>query len=69
MTGRLLSNTDSDKGIKGIVALVPNVFHPDNVPEEHRSDYKSFTENATDVPNLDAGTLSLFPCQSGASLA
>jgi versiconal hemiacetal acetate esterase len=32
--------------IKGIVAMVPLTLHPENVPEEYKADYKSYTENA-----------------------
>lgn len=27
--------------------MVPLTLHPENVPEEYKADYKSYTENAT----------------------
>ncbi|KAF2832180.1 carboxylesterase [Ophiobolus disseminans] len=39
--------------IKGIVALVPQAYHPQNVPEKYKSDFLAYHENATNIPMID----------------
>ncbi|OJJ65608.1 hypothetical protein ASPBRDRAFT_35807 [Aspergillus brasiliensis CBS 101740] len=51
---------DTDKYIKGVVALVPLTLHWDNVPAEFQEDYRSYVENATDVPIIDGSSMRTF---------
>ncbi|WPH00347.1 Hypothetical protein R9X50_00317300 [Acrodontium crateriforme] len=46
--------------LKGIVAMVPCTTHFDNVPAKYQSMYKSYTENAKDVPIIDKGSMETF---------
>jgi versiconal hemiacetal acetate esterase len=39
--------------IKGVVALVPQIFHPQHVPEQFKAAYTAYTQNGTDVPMID----------------
>ncbi|KAL3442012.1 Alpha/Beta hydrolase protein [Aspergillus insuetus] len=48
------------KYIKGVVALVPLTLHRDNIPAKFRKDYRSYVENATDVPFIDGSSLKTF---------
>ncbi|KAJ0423076.1 Alpha/Beta hydrolase protein [Aspergillus carlsbadensis] len=51
---------DTKKYIKGVVALVPLTLHWDNVPAQFEKDYRSYTENATDVPIIDGSSMKTF---------
>lgn len=51
---------DSKKYIKGVVALVPLALHWDNVPAEYKGDYKSYDENADNVPIIDKAAMETF---------
>lgn len=39
---------------------MPLTLHPDHVPEEYKSDYKSYTENAEGVPVIDKKSMEQF---------
>ncbi|KAE8375823.1 Alpha/Beta hydrolase protein [Aspergillus bertholletiae] len=51
---------DSRKYIQGVVALVPLTLHWDNVPAEYKADYKSYDDNAANVPIIDKSTMESF---------
>lgn len=53
MVNRIVQNSALKDTIKGVVAMVPATLHYDNVPAEYKSLYKSYEENATDVPVID----------------
>ena len=40
--------------------MVPLTLHPDNVPEQYKADYKSYTENAENVPVIDKTSMLQF---------
>jgi versiconal hemiacetal acetate esterase len=46
--------------IQGIVALVPIILHYLNVPEEFKSMYKAYGENAEGVPIIDKDIMKTF---------
>lgn len=46
--------------IKGIAASVPCTTHFDNVPAKYKPMYKSYTENAKDVPIIDKESMEIF---------
>jgi versiconal hemiacetal acetate esterase len=39
---------------------VPLTLHWDNIPAEFQEDYRSYVENATDVPIIDASSMKTF---------
>lgn len=43
--------------IKGVIALCPVIFHPQNIPEEHRAKHLSYKDNKENVPIIDEATL------------
>ncbi|KAK5111823.1 Telomerase-binding protein [Meristemomyces frigidus] len=53
-------------GLKGIVAMVPATVHYDNVPEKYQVAYNAYTDNAKDVPILDAESMQTFYHHVGA---
>ncbi|KAH7074936.1 Alpha/Beta hydrolase protein [Paraphoma chrysanthemicola] len=54
----LLGHTPLPKNaIKGVVSFAPLIFHPENVPKEFQSEYTALTQNATDVPLIDAASV------------
>ncbi|CZS89361.1 related to Putative sterigmatocystin biosynthesis lipase/esterase STCI [Rhynchosporium agropyri] len=55
-----LIKAGSGSQISGIVAMVPVTAHPDSVPSAYKSQYTSYTENASGVPIIDAGTMKTF---------
>ncbi|KAH7410925.1 lipase/esterase-like protein [Cadophora sp. MPI-SDFR-AT-0126] len=46
--------------VSGIVAMVPVTAHPDSIPSSYSSIYKAYTENASGVPVIDAGSMKTF---------
>lgn len=46
--------------IQGVVAVVPLTLHWDNVPDEYKSMYKAYEENATNVPVIDRSSMESF---------
>ncbi|CCD53122.1 hypothetical protein QC760_001544 [Botrytis cinerea] len=46
--------------IKGIVAMVPVTAHPSSIPAAYKNHYKSYDENAHDVPIIDLDTMNTF---------
>lgn len=56
---RLITEGNANR-IKGIVAIVPVVLHPSNVPEKFKAVYNSYTENATNVPIIDKSSMDTF---------
>ncbi|TGO92249.1 hypothetical protein BPOR_0007g00330 [Botrytis porri] len=46
--------------IKGIVAMVPVAAHPSSIPASYENYYRSYEENAHDVPVIDADTMDTF---------
>jgi len=56
----VLKDASLKSSIKGVAALVPTTTHPDNVPDKYKSIYKSYTENAKDVPIIDKGSMDVF---------
>lgn len=46
--------------LKGVVALVPCVAHPDSIPDKYKSKYKAYEENATGVPIIDKKSMDTF---------
>ncbi|KAI9810198.1 MAG: hypothetical protein M1827_006644 [Pycnora praestabilis] len=46
--------------IQGIVALTPVTLHPEYVPEEYKSMYTAYSDNAKDVPIIDAASMKTF---------
>lgn len=55
----LVENGSRSK-IAGTVALVPVTLHPDNVPDRFKPAYKSYQENAKDVPFIDKAGMMYF---------
>lgn len=51
---------DGSNLVKGIVAMVPLTMHPEFVPSELRPMYKSYKENAFDVPVIDKSSMDTF---------
>ena len=51
--------------LKGVVALVPIILHWDHVPVKYASMYTAFTDNATDVPINDKGSIEIFYRHAG----
>ncbi|KAL1998225.1 hypothetical protein VTN02DRAFT_6622 [Thermoascus thermophilus] len=52
--------TTSPNPIRGIVALGPTTLHPDNIPSHYHAIHTSYTDNATDVPVIDAACMREF---------
>ncbi|KAM5344509.1 hypothetical protein ACJ41O_013045 [Fusarium nematophilum] len=48
------------KAVKGIVALCPFAFHPDNIPPAYKSTHSSFEENNANVPMIDGTSVRQF---------
>lgn len=67
IASRIVASEATRAYIKGIVAIVPLTLHPDNVPAEYASDYKSYTENATNVPIIDRESMNQFYEYTGVS--
>ncbi|KAH0352685.1 hypothetical protein KCU83_g3392, partial [Aureobasidium melanogenum] len=61
-TGQAEVPSDS---VRGVVALVPAAWHPDNPPKGYEQEYKAHQENATNVPILDATSVQQFFKYSG----
>jgi versiconal hemiacetal acetate esterase len=57
---KLVENPETRSSIHGVVALVPPTTHPDNVPSEYISMYKSYTENADDAPIIDRSSMETY---------
>ncbi len=55
----IIANGNQDH-IQGIVSLVPVTLHYSNIPDEFRSMYNSYDENAVGVPIIDKYTMSTF---------
>ena len=53
MANEALKYSQLKDSIKGIASIVPVTVHYDNVPEEYQTLYKSYSDNATNVPVLD----------------
>lgn len=53
MANQALKDAQLKNSIKGIASLIPITVHYDNVPEEYKSQYKSYTENESGIPVLD----------------
>lgn len=51
---------DTKKYIKGVVAIVPVTLHWKNVPAEFQEDFKSYFENADNVPVIDKSSMESF---------
>lgn len=46
--------------IQGVVVMAPVTLHWENVPAEYKDTYKSYEENAQNVPIIDAATMKTF---------
>lgn len=46
--------------VKGVVAMCPAAMHPQNVPEEYKSIYKSYEETWTGAPMQDGESMVVF---------
>ncbi|KAB8303590.1 hypothetical protein EYC80_004989 [Monilinia laxa] len=46
--------------IQGVIAMVPIAAHPLSVPAGYKAHYKSYDENASDVPIIDRSTMDTF---------
>jgi versiconal hemiacetal acetate esterase len=57
---KLVENPETRSSIHGVVALVPPTTHPDNVPSEYISMYKSYAENADDAPIIDRSSMETY---------
>jgi len=60
VANRVVSDPSKKSNIRGVVAIVPLTLHPDHVPAEYTSDYKSYTENAENVPVIDKRSMLQF---------
>ena len=60
VANKLVKDSSKRDNIKGVAASVPVTLHYDNVPEEYKSQYKAYTENGTDVPVIDKGSMEIF---------
>ena len=60
VANRLVKDSSKRGMIKGVAAIVPATLHPDHVPEEHKSMYKSYTENAVDAPVINKESMQIF---------
>ncbi|KAK4543517.1 Telomerase-binding protein [Oleoguttula mirabilis] len=60
IANQIIQDPELKAGLKGIAAMVPATVHFDNVPEQYRAAYKSYAENATDVPILDKESMEIF---------
>lgn len=60
LAGANKSIKDGSNLVKGIVAMVPCSIHPDNVPKSVQPDYKSYEDNAVDVPTIDKSSMQTF---------
>ena len=56
----VLKDPSLKSSIKGIAAMVPATINPDHVPDKYKSSYKSYTENAKDVPIIDRNSMEIF---------
>lgn len=56
----MVSNPEKKANVKGVVAMVPLTIHPDHVPEQYKADFKSYTENAENVPVIDKTSMLQF---------
>jgi versiconal hemiacetal acetate esterase len=66
VANKIVANPQLKDSVKGVVSIVPCLLHPDNVPAEYKSDYKSFAENGVDVPVLTALSMRQFYDAAGA---
>lgn len=51
--------------IKGVVAIVPVAAHPTSIPAKYKDHYKSYVENASGVPIIDAESMRIFYEKAG----
>lgn len=51
--------------IQGIVAMVPTTAHPESIPADYKSQYTAYTDNASEVPVIDADSMRIFYEQAG----
>lgn len=56
----VLKDASLKSSMKGVAAMVPTTSHPDHVPDKYKSMYKSYTENAKDVPIIDRNSMDIF---------
>jgi versiconal hemiacetal acetate esterase len=61
----VVTDPELKSSLKGIAAMVPATVHPDNVPEKHKSIYKSYTENGKDAPVIDGESMAIFYREAG----
>jgi len=59
-TNKLVEDSSTRDYVRGVVANVPVTIHPDHVPAEYKSMYKSYGECATDTPMIDASSMHTF---------
>ena len=57
---KLVANASTRNHIKGVSALAPVTLHPDGVPDEYKSMYKSFEENGNGATSIDAAKMNNF---------
>lgn len=57
---KLVENPETRSYIHGVVALVPPTTHPNNVPAEYASKYKSYTENADNAPIIERSSMEAY---------
>ncbi|KAJ5951523.1 uncharacterized protein N7479_009936 [Penicillium vulpinum] len=65
VANQMAANPKLRDTIRGVAALVPSTLHPDYVPAEYESIYKSFQENATNVPLVDRESMETFYKHAG----
>lgn len=56
----VLKDPSLKDSIKGVIAQVPAVVHPDNVPEKYKSSYKAYEDNKEGVPVIDRASMDIF---------
>lgn len=60
VANHLVKDSSKRGMIKGVAAIVPCTLHPSHVPEEYKSMYKSYTENAVDAPVINKESMQIF---------
>ena len=60
VANKLVADPSKRDGIRGVAAIVPATLHFDHVPEEHKSEYKAYTENEKGVPIIDKESMRIF---------
>ncbi|OAL56025.1 carboxylesterase [Pyrenochaeta sp. DS3sAY3a] len=66
VANELAKHPETRHHIKGVAAFVPVTLHYANVPEEYKTMYTSYEENAKDVPMIDKNSMDLFFSYSAA---